>query len=47
MPSYRESIAWHGVCFHGMDSDPVEADKEATCVAVNGKFSLIAVGTRR
>ncbi|KAJ8656341.1 hypothetical protein O0I10_007906 [Lichtheimia ornata] len=46
MPSYRESIAWHGVCFHGMDSDPLEADMQATCVAVNGKFSLIAVGTR-
>ncbi|KAL1935687.1 hypothetical protein VTP01DRAFT_4827 [Rhizomucor pusillus] len=38
MPSYKEPISWLGFCFHDQD--------KAICVAVNAKFSLLAVGTQ-
>ena len=39
-------ITWTGTCFHG-EEILLDVGKQATSVAVNGKFSLIAVGTRR
>lgn len=39
MPSYKEPISWLGFCFHDQD--------KAICVAVNAKFSILAVGTQR
>ncbi|ORY97505.1 RIC1-domain-containing protein [Syncephalastrum racemosum] len=42
MPSYRDTITWNGICFH----EAAEAEHAATCVAINAKFSLIAVGTK-
>ena len=46
IPSYKEMITWSGTCFHG-EEILLDVGKQATSVAVNGKFSLIAVGTRR
>ncbi|KAI9489868.1 RIC1-domain-containing protein [Zychaea mexicana] len=45
VPSYKEMITWTGTCFHG-EEEEVDVGKQATSVAVNGKFSLIAVGTK-
>lgn len=42
MPSYRDPITWNGICFH----EAAEDEQAATCVAINAKFSLIAVGTK-
>ncbi|KAI9317719.1 RIC1-domain-containing protein [Dichotomocladium elegans] len=44
MPSYRDTINWTGSCFHGLQTQ--ENGDQATTVAVNSKFSLIAVGTQ-
>ncbi|KAI8384220.1 RIC1-domain-containing protein [Radiomyces spectabilis] len=46
MPSFADPIHWSGVCFHGKEDQDLEFGKQATCVAVNPKFSLIAVGTK-
>ncbi|ORX51228.1 RIC1-domain-containing protein [Hesseltinella vesiculosa] len=40
-PSFTEPIHWSGCCFH--DDSPIDP---ATCIAMNAKFSLIAVGTK-
>ncbi|CAO3613910.1 unnamed protein product [Cunninghamella echinulata] len=42
-PSFSEPIRWSGCCLHGDNFDPID---EATCVAINARFSLIAVGTK-
>ncbi|OAD78538.1 hypothetical protein PHYBLDRAFT_163644 [Phycomyces blakesleeanus NRRL 1555(-)] len=44
-PSYTEKVHWKGVAFHGIEEDILKGE-EATCVAINAKFSLIAVGTK-
>ncbi|KAI9252811.1 RIC1-domain-containing protein [Phascolomyces articulosus] len=41
----RDMITWTGTCFHG-EEELLDAGKQATSIAVNGKFSLIAVGTK-
>ncbi|KAI8142660.1 RIC1-domain-containing protein [Fennellomyces sp. T-0311] len=46
VPSYKDMISWTGTCFHGEEEEGLDTGKQATCVAVNGKFSLIAVGTK-
>ncbi|KAF1806307.1 RIC1-domain-containing protein [Mucor lusitanicus] len=43
-PSFEKKIHWTGVCFHNTDTDDVH---RATSVAINAKFSLIAIGTDR
>ncbi|KAI8089450.1 RIC1-domain-containing protein [Halteromyces radiatus] len=42
-PSFTEPIHWFGRCFHGAST--TSSYDPATCIAINAKFSLIAVGT--
>ena len=44
MPTYEKQLAWVGTCFHKEGSKVFD---KATTVAVNAKFSLIAVGTEK
>ncbi|KAI9470023.1 MAG: RIC1-domain-containing protein [Benjaminiella poitrasii] len=47
-PSFERKLNWTGVCFHGIrQSTEKHHDDRATTVAVNSKFSLIAIGTHR
>ncbi|ORZ10211.1 RIC1-domain-containing protein [Absidia repens] len=42
-PSFTESVHWSGRCFHGNTTS--DSFDSATCLAINAKFSLIAIGT--
>jgi hypothetical protein len=41
MPTFEKKIHWTGVCFHN------NTDHQATSVAINAKFSMIAIGTNK
>jgi hypothetical protein len=45
MPSFTVQSSWSGLCFHPKDAEMLE-NQQATSVAVNARFSLIAIGTR-
>lgn len=59
MPTFGKKVHWTGVCFHGSMHSQPEPMKgkgkgrysdhvhKATTVAINAKFSLIAIGTNR
>lgn len=59
IPTFEKKVNWVGVCFHGSMHSQTEQMKgkgkerysdhvhKATTVAVNAKFSLIAIGTNR
>ncbi|CAH1760958.1 9346_t:CDS:10 [Entrophospora sp. SA101] len=38
-------LYWLGYCFHGSGEAAPEKDAKATCIAINAKFALLAVGT--
>ncbi|KAI7868750.1 RIC1-domain-containing protein [Spinellus fusiger] len=44
-PSLSEVIYWGGILFHGTE-EALETAEEATCIAINSSFSLIAIGTK-
>ncbi|KAI9028097.1 RIC1-domain-containing protein [Phycomyces nitens] len=44
-PSYADTVHWKGIGFHGVGKE-IQEGEEATCFAINAKFSLIAVGTK-
>ncbi|CAG8526735.1 18830_t:CDS:2, partial [Racocetra fulgida] len=39
------TLYWTGYCFHASDDLETVPKNRATCIAINAKFSLIAVGT--
>ncbi|KAF7732832.1 hypothetical protein EC973_000108 [Apophysomyces ossiformis] len=43
VPSFTEAIHWTGCCFH--EPEGTKSNHKAVSVAVNAKFSLIAIGT--
>ncbi|KAG2184987.1 hypothetical protein INT43_000900, partial [Umbelopsis isabellina] len=45
MPSFTVQSSWSGLCFHPKDAE-IPKKQQATSVAVNARFSLIAIGTR-
>lgn len=45
MPTFEKKIHWTGVCFHDIDLE--DGDHRAISIAINSKFSLIAIGTNR
>lgn len=47
MPTFEKKIHWTGVCFHNSQTDENNIEHRATSVAINSKFSLIAIGTNK